>query len=333
MITNTSSRNYYVGNGSTATYNFTFPTVSPTEVTAFTINGSAYNPLNYGTDFTVTQNSDLSTGGTITLTAGVLAINVVLSILRVVPETQTFSFDNNGPFYPNNYEKALDALTKQVQYLQAQVTNCLQIPIAETQNTVIAPDATSRANTVAGFDANGNFIATAGVTPVTVPVSGFWATMLNIGTQALSLVGLGISTWFQTLLSSTSITSLLNLLNVPNSCIQVNVSSGDTTVNDWNPAGWGNNVSVLYVVIPGSGQLTITGLNAPIADSNGVVPSQRLTIFNGDDQTVVLKFQDSGASSAGNLFWCPGDVDITIGEHESRTLVYNTILSAWLVSN
>ncbi len=160
MIATPTCRNDYNGTGSIATYSFAFPIVFPTELVVLETTGITTTTMTLNSDYTVTQNQDISTGGTVTLTAGNLATGTRLTILRAAPLVQNYSFDNNNTFYPSDYESALDALEKQVQQLNQIVSVCLQAPQEEIPGTASLnlPPIATRANSYVGFDANGNLM-------------------------------------------------------------------------------------------------------------------------------------------------------------------------------
>jgi len=113
----------YTGDGSTDTYAFSFkildqahlrvtqrdPAASPAQVV---------ETLVVDTDYTVAGVGDPD-GGTVTLTAGNLAADVVLKIERIVPLKQETDIRNEGSFYREAHENALDRLVMEVQAVKA----------------------------------------------------------------------------------------------------------------------------------------------------------------------------------------------------------------------
>ena len=110
-ITTTTARNNYTGAGSTGPYAYTFRIFAATDLLVVTRNTSSgiETPLAYVTDYSVTGVGE-GAGGTITLTSA-LAVGYTMAITRVVPIVQDTDLRNQGTFYPQTYEDALDYLT------------------------------------------------------------------------------------------------------------------------------------------------------------------------------------------------------------------------------
>ena len=120
----------YQGNGATTSFPFSFPvlsaahlvvtltdtTQSPAIVTA--LSASQYGVAGIGSP----------SGGTVSLSAG-LAVGTSLTIRRVVPYAQTTSIVNQGGFYPDVLESALDYLTMEVQQLAEQSSRTVLVPV------------------------------------------------------------------------------------------------------------------------------------------------------------------------------------------------------------
>ena len=112
MIQTTNSAISYTGNASTVTpYPIPFPFLDPSHITAFTTDADGVvTPLTYGTDYTVSTDSDLhgriTSGGLRTVAA--VAGTETLSIRRVTPATQTADFQDGGRLSAEAIENALD---------------------------------------------------------------------------------------------------------------------------------------------------------------------------------------------------------------------------------
>lgn len=126
-ISSTSSRMQYTGNGSVSTYSYTFRIIAASDlvVTRTDLSGNQ-TPLALTTDYTV-AGAGISSGGSITLVAGNLAAGFGLTILRVRPLTQTADIRNQGAFYPETYEDALDDLVMKDQQQQEQIGRSLKM--------------------------------------------------------------------------------------------------------------------------------------------------------------------------------------------------------------
>lgn len=124
--------NSYVGNNGANSYPFTFDTFLQTDL-AITVTSPATTPITttlaIGTDYTVAglsaAGSPASTGtitlvnsGQAWLTSGKLASGWTLTIKRNMPFSQTASIRNQGDFYQEYLEDALDRIEMQIQQVQ-----------------------------------------------------------------------------------------------------------------------------------------------------------------------------------------------------------------------
>ena len=124
---NTISRNDYIGNDTTDTYDYTYKifdeehllvTVRDTENVETTLALTA--------DYTVTGVGDAD-GGSITLTAGNLADGYAITIRRVVPVTQPTDIRNQGDFYPETHEDAFDRMVMISQQQQDELDRSMKM--------------------------------------------------------------------------------------------------------------------------------------------------------------------------------------------------------------
>jgi hypothetical protein len=125
-ISSTSSREDYIGNGATATYSYGFRIFNATEL-LLTVRDTSDNEttLVKDTDYTVD-----TVAKTITLTAGNLTTDYVLTIRRVLPLTQPTQFRNIGDFHPESHENMADRLCMEIQQVANDVNGAVKI--AET---------------------------------------------------------------------------------------------------------------------------------------------------------------------------------------------------------
>lgn len=190
-VSNPNERMRYVGDGTVATYAFTFRifTTADLQVWKRTAAG-VLSQLTLTTDYTVTGAGVLA-GGTITLVAGVLASLDVLVILRVLPLTQLMSVRSFGPTF-QDIEDEFDRDIMVAQQLQDTASRSLRLPIDEAGTDALCaiPILTDRASNFFAWDAAGQPMAAAGSTPGTVPVSGFMATVLDDVNGAAALATL-----------------------------------------------------------------------------------------------------------------------------------------------
>lgn len=128
----------YTGNGTTATYPFTFKVFAASELLVVkTTPAGVESTLVLTTDYTVSLNSDQdsSPGGSITLTAGNLASGYLLTMTSDVPLTQGVDITNQGGFFPEIITNSLDKLTIITQQLQLGVDRAAKLPISSTADS------------------------------------------------------------------------------------------------------------------------------------------------------------------------------------------------------
>lgn len=150
----------FTGNGTTATFPFTFKVFQDTDLYVVTLNVATgvTATLVLTTDYSVTLNAnqDSSPGGSITLTAGNLATGMTLTITTNIAELQGLDLTNGGAFYPDVINAALDLLTVLIQQLAAPISRSLQLPLVDGSPNATLPAAAARAGTMLAFDGSGN---------------------------------------------------------------------------------------------------------------------------------------------------------------------------------
>ena len=127
----------YTGNGSVDTYSYTFKIFAQTDLLVTVRDTSGVETeLTLTTDYTVTG-VGASAGGTIVLVnssqawltaGGDLKSSYALTIRRVRPVTQSTDIRNQGEFYPETHEDALDHLIMVDQQQQDELDRSLKLP-------------------------------------------------------------------------------------------------------------------------------------------------------------------------------------------------------------
>ena len=191
-VSATPPRNDYAGTGALATYAYSFRIFAATDlrVTKADTDG-VETELTYPTDFSVTG-VNVATGGTITLTAGVLAVDYALTIRFDRTPVQSTDLRNQGDFFPETHEDKFDELTRYVQALTDVVRRSLHLPETEdpaNYDMTIPPEA-ERASKFQAYDATGNSIVSAGGL-TSPPVTAFMVTLLDDADAATALATLG----------------------------------------------------------------------------------------------------------------------------------------------
>ena len=193
----------YIGNGTTTVFPFYFKvfTAADVEVVRLTVATNVETILTLTTDYTVTLNTDQNAtpGGSITLVAGALAAGFNLVITSDIGNLQPTDLTNQGGFYPDVINDALDRATIQIQQLQESVDRAALLPITSTEDAAalvadivrladsadnLDTDAVNIAsiNTVAGAITNVNTVATnvASVNTAAGSIANINATATNI---------------------------------------------------------------------------------------------------------------------------------------------------------
>jgi hypothetical protein len=119
----------YTGNGSTATYAYTFKIFSDSDllVTKRLISTGAETELVLDADYTVTG-AGTSSGGNVVLSAGNLSSSYELHIRRKRPLTQSTSIRNESSFNAGTHEDTFDKLTMVDQQQQDEIDRSMKLP-------------------------------------------------------------------------------------------------------------------------------------------------------------------------------------------------------------
>lgn len=126
----------FVGNGTASNFAFTFKVFQATdlEVVRLNVSTKVETILVINSNYTVSLNADQNSnpGGSITLTAGALASGFNLVITSDIENLQPTDIVNQGGFYPDVIEDALDRATIQIQQLQEAVDRSAKLPITSS---------------------------------------------------------------------------------------------------------------------------------------------------------------------------------------------------------
>lgn len=143
----------YAGAGTTGpfTVGFRFLANSHLQVVKTATTG-ADTTLLLDTDYTVAGAGGAT--GTVTLAAA-LAVGEKLTIVRSVPATQEADYVQNDAFPAESHETALDKLTMLAQQNGEAVGRAIKVRVSDAPLSEL-PSPSGRANTVIGFDSNGN---------------------------------------------------------------------------------------------------------------------------------------------------------------------------------
>lgn len=191
VVSITSNVNTYIGAGNASVYPFTFPVFTQTDIVVSVVDptGLTTYSLTLGLDFSVSgliTGASIANTGAITLinnsqawlTAGNLTSLWTLTIERIVPLSQSTSIRNEGSYFPETIENALDYLTMICQQLQEAIT-----VIGTPSSTTNFPPYT--------ID-----IIPVSTTPQTIVSGGIYLVDSSIGAVQLNLPAPTSTTWF-----------------------------------------------------------------------------------------------------------------------------------------
>lgn len=126
----------FTGTGSLDTYSFTFKVFAASDLLVVRTDlSSVQTNLVLTTDYTVSLNAnqDSNPGGSVTLVAGNLASGYLLTITSSIPALQAVDFTNQGGFYPNVLNTALDKLTILMQQAYEQLSRAFIVDISSSK--------------------------------------------------------------------------------------------------------------------------------------------------------------------------------------------------------
>lgn len=197
MISTTTSRVAYTGDGSTVAFPVPFPFFAATDLAVVerTIATGAEVAKALGTDYTVAGGG----GETGTVTAAVApASSVQWIIRRATARTQLVDFVSNDPLPAEQQEAALDRAVMRDQEIDDAASRSLRFPPTDDIGLdAELPNSVERAGMFLAFDANGNPTVSVGVTelavalPLSLANGGTGTTSASVARAALAAAGLG----------------------------------------------------------------------------------------------------------------------------------------------
>jgi hypothetical protein len=159
-ISTTTVKNSYSGDGSTATFNYTFKVLADTDLTVIIRNNlGTETTKTLSTHYTITGVGDAA-GGSITFTAGnIPSATDTVVLLRDTAQTQSIDYIANDPFPAETHEEGLDRSVILSQELQEEVDRSIKISRTNTMtSTEFTVGPTERAGKFLSFDSNGELV-------------------------------------------------------------------------------------------------------------------------------------------------------------------------------
>lgn len=159
-ISSETTKQTFQGNGVQTVFNYTFLLPTTAQYDLYYTDAAGAIELVSQVNYTLTGIGNAA-GGTLTYTRGgnPIAANTSLTLARDVPYTQTTDLNNQGAYYPEVIESALDRLEMQIQQLFTLSRLSFKAPIT---NDAVAdvPTEADRASGWAYWDADGNLTST-----------------------------------------------------------------------------------------------------------------------------------------------------------------------------
>lgn len=186
------------GNGATSTFNFSFIADSASNISVIYTDASGNETTLLSSQYTLSINPPAAgqlwgIGGTVTypLSGSPIASGTYLTIIRTVPLSQLVTLSNQGAFYPQTVEQALDVLEMQIQQVAAQAGRALTGNISDPLGlNYQAPAVAQRAGQFVGWDSSGNQIA-GQPSGAGVPISSLMQPVVNASSYGLALKTMG----------------------------------------------------------------------------------------------------------------------------------------------
>ena len=156
-ISNTSIKNSYSGNGSTATFNYTFKIFADSDLQVIIRSSSGTETVKTITTHYTVAGAGNTSGGSITFTSGNIPTSTeTVVIRRAIPQTQSIDYIANDPFPAESHEEGLDRAMMSIQQVQEELDRSIKLSRTNTiTSTEFTVDATNRSNKVLAFDGTG----------------------------------------------------------------------------------------------------------------------------------------------------------------------------------
>lgn len=159
ITTTTRRAGPFIGNGTAVNFPFNFKVFTTADLLVIRVDsGGNLTVLVLGTDYSAALNEDQDTspGGSVTLTAGPLAVTYSMIITSDILEEQLVVLTNLGGFFPGVLNDVFDRLTILIQQLQTGVDQSIKFGLTDDLSTADLPPAAQRAGKFLYFGADGS---------------------------------------------------------------------------------------------------------------------------------------------------------------------------------
>lgn len=195
----------FTASGSSGSFNVNAPVYDAAALALYAVDtdGILYEPT-----AVVTPAVDRS-GATVTVASGLTSGDRVI-VYRVPKLTQLEPLPASGPLPPKLVGRQLDRAFADLVAIANMARRSIRAPLADDDGLGEMPTAALRANGIVGFDTQGA-LTVLNLVPLSpaVPVSTYMQTLLLAVSAAAMRNTLGFSAWFQTLIGTTDVASLV----------------------------------------------------------------------------------------------------------------------------
>jgi hypothetical protein len=186
----------YDGNGSATSFPFSFKVFAKADLQIVRLSAlDIESTLTLDSDYTVTLNADqdANPGGTVTypISGSPLAIGERLTIRGALEIEQQTDFTNQGGFYPQTYEDALDRLTMLVAQVSEENDRAVRAPVSLADVDTALPIPVAGAALV--WNEDGTAIVNGVPTESLVALSGYMANVIQAADAVEARSDLGVS--------------------------------------------------------------------------------------------------------------------------------------------
>lgn len=150
------------GNGSQTSFGFSFIWFAGSDISVIYTDTNGVETTLSPTAYTLVLNAAAAgtlwgVGGSVTypLSGSPIAAGTSLTILRTLAYTQQTSISNQGSFYPQAVEQAIDTLCLEIQQIANAVARALVVPLVDAVTPNALPAQVQRENGVLTFDSSG----------------------------------------------------------------------------------------------------------------------------------------------------------------------------------
>lgn len=266
----------YIGNGTASVFPFAFKVfqASDVEVVRLTVATNVETTLALTTDYTVSlnQDQDSNPGGSITLVAGALATGYNLVITSDVENLQPTDLTNQGGFYPDVINDALDRATIQIQQLQEGLDRAALLPITSSADAAsLVADIVRLADSADNLDIDANNIGSINTVATNIA---------NVNTTASNIASVNTAAGSITNINTTA-ANIANVNAVGSDLLEPVSEINTVAVNIANVNTVGDNISNVNTVA--SNNSNVTTVATDIANVNtvgGAIANVNVTAAN-----------------------------------------------------